>query len=62
MKNDLVTTLIQATGLPEESISPEIHRLLRAKDIQEPDIEDLRNIVAEYLQTVFEEILNQKSA
>lgn len=62
MANDLVNTLIKATGLPEESISPEVQKLLNARNMSDPDLEDLREIVAEYLQSVFEEILNEKSA
>lgn len=62
MKSDLVTTLIEATGLPEESIAPEVHRLLKEHEVTDPSLEDLREIVAEYLQSVFEEILEEKSA
>lgn len=51
---ELVETLCRATGLPFETIHPEVQRLIhrRGLDQKELQVEDLRQILAEYLQEV----------
>ena len=54
MGKDILRNLIQATGISEELISSEIKLLTDRAGIQEQDItiEDLRLILAEYVQEV----------
>ena len=48
----LIRTLIQASGLPPESLSRELERLLARRGLRESDLtlEDVREILASYLQ------------
>ncbi len=54
MGQDILKNLIQATGISEELISPELKLLTERAGIPEQDltIEDLRLILAEYVQEV----------
>jgi hypothetical protein len=52
MGQELITSLAVATGLPQEMISKEIIQLIEksGKKPEEVSLEDLRRIVADYLQ------------
>jgi hypothetical protein len=54
MANELVSTLIDATNLPTEPLERELNRLFAAygKDSSEVSLEELRIMMADYLQTV----------
>lgn len=53
----LFEILIHATGLPEQSCSREVERLLTKshRDVETLTIEDLRDVLADYLQDVLVE-------
>lgn len=50
----LLRTIIEATGLPEESLENEMDRLIRNRglDPQAVTLDDVREILAAYLQDV----------
>ncbi len=54
MDQDVLKSLIQATGISEELISPELKSLTDRAGLSEENltIEDLRLILAEYVQEV----------
>lgn len=61
MGETLAQTLIEATGLPEKSLEKEFNALL-AKHGKTPEtmtLDDLREVMADYLQTVFLELHNE---
>lgn len=51
---DLFNTVVSATGLPEDTIGGELHSLLNnnGKSVETMTLEDLREVMAEYLQNV----------
>lgn len=55
MGKDLLKTVVSATGLPEDPVERELNSLLKAsgKSAETMTLEDLREVMAEYLQTVF---------
>ncbi len=64
MGNNLFNSLISATGLPTESVSNELTKLL-AKNGKTPEtmtLDDLREVMADYLQTVLVEAKEELSA
>ncbi len=64
MGNSLVQSLLESTGLPQGAIEREFACLVEkhGKPIEQLDVEDLRAIVAEYLQLVFLELHQENSA
>lgn len=58
MGKNLSETLIAATGLPTEPVEREFHSLLNkhGKSAEDLTLEELREVMAEYLQTVFLEL------
>lgn len=54
MGKNLFNTVVAATGLPQNAVSAELGDLLSqvGKSPEDMTIEDLREIMAEYLQTV----------
>jgi hypothetical protein len=62
--NHLFNTVVGATGLPEEPIRHELEKLILAAG-KEPDtlsLEDLREVLADYLQTVLVQTKDDLSA
>lgn len=61
---NLAKTLIEATGLPEDPVKRELDSLLsqHGKDAANLTLEELREVMADYLQSVFLELQNEKSA
>lgn len=57
MGKTLITEISQGTGLPAELIQDELHTLITAAGVQPENVtlEDLRKILAEYLQDVLVE-------
>ncbi len=64
MGNTLSKTVIAATGLPQDPVEREFNALLEkyGKTPEALTVEELREVMAEYLQVVFLEMLNEKSA
>lgn len=64
MANELVQTLITATDLPEDAVARELGTLLSqyGTNTEEITLEQLREIMAEYLQTVLLEVKEELSA
>ncbi len=58
---NIAKTVIAATGLPTDPVEREFNKLLskHGTTAEEMTIEDLREIVAEYLQTVILELAEQ---
>jgi len=58
MGNALFKTVVSATGLPETSVSRELEGLLGQAGISssEMTLEDLRQVLADYLQDVLLEL------
>lgn len=58
MGKNLSETLIAATGLPTEPVEREFQSLLNknGKSAEDLTLEELREVMAEYLQTVFLEL------
>jgi hypothetical protein len=54
MGEDLFSQVIDATGLPEDGVSQELNRLLSQAGVErsEMTLDDLRRILAEYVQDV----------
>ena len=54
----LLRVLIQSTGLPMDAVEREIKRLLQARNLRPEDLtlEDVREILAFYLQDVLTEV------
>ncbi|WII72987.1 hypothetical protein QJS83_03765 [Bdellovibrio sp. 22V] len=64
MGETLTKTVIAATGLPQDPVEREFNTLL-AKHGKSPEtltLEELREVMADYLQTVFLEMQNEQSA
>lgn len=61
---NLIDTVVSATGLPEDPIQRELNSLLAqfGKDPEHVTLEDLREIMADYLQTVLLEAKEELSA
>lgn len=61
--NDLLNTVIQATDLPESLIEKELHQLLSSAGFNKDTVtlDDLREVMAQYLQTVFLELAENES-
>ena len=59
MESGLFKTVVQATGLPETPISKELESLVTKKGFNSEDLtlDELREVMAEYLNTVFLEML-----
>lgn len=64
MANALVKTLIEATDLPNDSLSKEFDRLLASHGTNSDQVtlEQLREIMADYLQTILLETKEELSA
>lgn len=64
MGETLAKTIIEATGLPQEPIERELASLIspRGKTLETLTLDELREVMAEYLQTVFLELQEDKSA
>ena len=62
MGNNLTKTVIAATGLPTDPVEREFSGLLAKHGTTAEDmtLDDLRDIMAEYLQTVFLELAQQE--
>jgi len=60
----LINTVVSATGLPEDPIQRELSSLLNkhGKAPEHLTLEDLREIMADYLQTVLVEAKEELSA
>jgi hypothetical protein len=54
MGEDLFSQVIDATGLPQDGVSQELNRLLNQAGVErsEMTLDDLRRILAEYVQDV----------
>jgi len=54
MGKQLLTTISDATGLPDDLVTTELSRLITAagKEPSEITLDDLRNILADYVQEV----------
>lgn len=64
MGNNLAKTVIVATGLPQDPVEREFNSLLE-KHGKNPDsltLEELREVMADYLQTVFLEMQVENGA
>lgn len=61
MGDTLAKTVIAATGLPQEPVEREFNALLLkyGKDAESLTLDELREIMAEYLQLVFLEMLKE---
>ncbi|MEN0059114.1 MAG: hypothetical protein AAGB31_09800 [Bdellovibrio sp.] len=57
-ENNLIQTVVTATGLPSESLERELLNLLNqnGKSPETLCLDDLREVLADYLQTVFLEL------
>ena len=64
MGKNLAETVIEATGLPTTAVEKEFNTLLanHGTTAEEMTIDDLREMMAEYLQTVFLELAEQESS
>lgn len=64
MGNPLIKTVVEATGLPEDPVQRELNQLIaqHGKNPDELTIEDLREIVADYLHSVMLECCEEYSA
>lgn len=64
MGESLVKTVITETGLPQEIMEKEFNALLTkfGKNPESLTIEELREVMAEYLQLVFLELQEEMSA
>jgi hypothetical protein len=62
MGNDLTKTVIEATGLPTDPVERELNGLIAKHGTtpEEMTLDDLRDIMAEYLQTVFLELAQEE--
>ena len=58
MGKELIHTVVEATGLPQDPVHRELKSLLTAngKSMDNLSLEDLREVMAEYLQSVFVEL------
>lgn len=58
MKNPLLTQVMEQTGLPQNALEKEVTRVLTAHGLTEENVglEELRQVLADYLQEVFLEI------
>ncbi len=54
MGNELFKFVVSSTGLPEDTVAPELCALLdrNGKDMETMSLDDLREVMAEYLQLV----------
>ena len=59
MESGLFKTVVQATGLPEKPISNELESLITKNGLNCEDLtlDELREVMAEYLNTVFLEMI-----
>ncbi len=64
MADSLFNTVIQATGLPEDSVEKELRTLIarHGKSPQDLTLDDLREILADYLQTIILESQDKLSS
>ncbi|WP_374076588.1 hypothetical protein [Bdellovibrio bacteriovorus] len=64
MGDTLAKTVIAATGLPQDPVEREFNALLEkyGKSPETLTIDELREVMAEYLQIVFLEMQTEKSA
>lgn len=62
MGNNLAKTVIEATGLPTDPVERELNSLIAKHGTTAEDmtLDDLRDIMAEYLQTVFLELAQEE--
>ncbi|WP_413585878.1 hypothetical protein [Bdellovibrio sp. HCB274] len=62
MDKGLAQTVIEATGLPQRAVDGELQKLMTAHgtNADELTIEQLREIMADYLNQVFLEIASQE--
>ncbi|MNJ91035.1 hypothetical protein D3C87_86790 [compost metagenome] len=64
MANELVKTLVNATELPESALSKELDTLFarHGTNAESVTLDELREIMADYLQTVLLEVKEELSA
>lgn len=64
MGETLAKTVIAATGLPQDTVEKEFNALLEkhGKTPENLTLEELREVMAEYLQMVFLELHDEMSA
>lgn len=64
MGKNLAETVVEATGLPTTAVEKEFNTLLKNHGTTAEDmtIDDLREMMAEYLQTVFLELAEQENS
>lgn len=64
MGNNLAKTVVAATGLPQDPVEREFNSLLakHGKNPEDLTLEELREVMAEYLQIVFLEMQTENSA
>lgn len=63
MAKDLAQTLISATGLPQDPVEREFNKILEkyGKSQEHLTLNELREVMAEYLQIVFLELAEENS-
>ncbi|MFS4458959.1 hypothetical protein [Bdellovibrio sp. HCB2-146] len=63
-EKSLAETVIEATGLPTTAVEKEFNKLLNNHGTTAEDMtmDDLREMMAEYLQTVFLELAEQENS
>lgn len=61
MAKDLAQTLLSATGLPLDPVEREFNKILEryAKKQEELTLDELREVMVEYLQIVFLELADE---
>lgn len=64
MGNTLAKAVVAATGLPQDPVEREFNNLLEkhGKNPESLTLEELREVMADYLQTVFLEMQVESSA
>lgn len=64
MANELVKTLISATDLPEKALTKELEKIFsqHGTTVEDISLDQLREIMADYLQTVLLEAKEDLSA
>lgn len=62
MGNELTNTVVAATGLPTDPVERELNSLIvkHGTNPEEMTLDDLRDIMADYLQTVFLELAQEE--
>jgi hypothetical protein len=63
MKKNIVSTVVAATGLPTSPVEKELMSLIaqNKKSADDLSLDELREIMADYLQTVFLELAEEST-